>query len=141
MGPTSSIFDITTYTLMFFLIGPAVLRGSYWLLSPESQAHVVSLFQTGWFVESLWTQTLLVHMLRTEKIPFLQGVPGLPLFLATAMAVGIDSFIPFTPFGTYPGMMRLPGFYFPWLAVTLLGYLFLAHGVKTLFIRRYGSLV
>ncbi|HAA64279.1 MAG TPA: magnesium-translocating P-type ATPase, partial [Thermoanaerobacter sp.] len=65
-GPTSSIFDITTYALMFFVIGPIVIGGSYFLLPEASKLQFVSLFQTGWFVESLWTQTMVVHMLRTE---------------------------------------------------------------------------
>ncbi|PTQ51641.1 MAG: Mg(2+) transport ATPase, P-type [Brockia lithotrophica] len=141
LGPTSSVFDITTYALMFFLIAPAVVGGDYFALPDELKAEFASVFQTGWFVESLWTQTLVVHMLRTEKIPFLQSLPGAPLFLATALAVTVDTLVPYTPIGAYLGMTPLPGFYFPWLVATLLSYLVLAQFVKIRFVRRYGYLI
>ncbi|MGO0121787.1 magnesium-translocating P-type ATPase [Desulfothermobacter acidiphilus] len=141
LGPTSSIFDMTTYALMFFLIGPAVLGGSYFLLPPELKEHFAALFQSAWFVESLWTQTLVVYMLRTEKIPFIQSTPALPLLLTTSLAVAFGTLLPFLPLGEAMGMVRLPAIYFPWLLATVLAYLLLAQMVKRLFIKRYGYLI
>ncbi|MDI3317848.1 MAG: magnesium-translocating P-type ATPase [Bacillota bacterium] len=140
-GPTSSVFDVTTYALMFFLVAPATVGGAYAVLPEPLKAQFVALFQSGWFVESLWTQTLVVHMLRTEKVPFLQSLAGLPVLLATGAAVAVDTVIPFTRLGAHLGMSPLPAFYFPWLLATLLGYLTLAQRVKSRFIRRFGALI
>ncbi|WP_028992573.1 magnesium-translocating P-type ATPase [Thermoanaerobacter thermocopriae] len=140
-GPISSIFDITTYALMFYLIGPIVIGGSYFLLPEELKLLFVSLFQTGWFVESLWTQTMVVHMLRTEKIPFIQSIASWPLLLFTSAAVTVGTIVPFTSFGAKIGMMPLPAMYFLFLIATLLAYLILAQYVKTRFVKRFGSLL
>lgn len=141
LGPTSSIFDITTYALMFFLIGPMVIGGSYFTLSPELKQNFISLFQAGWFVESLWTQTMVVYMLRTEKLPFIQSTPAAPLLLFTMTAIAVGTVIPFTAFGSQLGMLPLPGIYFFFLAATILVYLALAQFVKTRFIKKFGSLL
>jgi Mg2+-importing ATPase len=124
-GPVSSIFDYVTFALLFF-----VLKAK----SPEHQA----LFQSAWFVEGLLSQTLIVHMIRTRKIPFLQSspAPALALTTATVMAVGI--LIPFTGFGRSIGMVPPPGIFFLWLVFILLAYAVLAQMVKTWFVRRYG---
>jgi Mg2+-importing ATPase len=140
-GPISSIFDITTYALMFFLIGPIVIGGSYFLLPEALKLLFISLFQTGWFVESLWTQTMVVHMLRTEKIPFIQSIASWPLLLFTSAAVTVGTIVPFTSFGAKIGMMPLPAMYFLFLIATLLAYLILAQYVKTRFVKRFGSLL
>lgn len=141
-GPTSSIFDITTYALMFFVVGPMVIGGSYFLLPAELKAQFVSLFQTGWFVESLWTQTMVVHMLRTEKVPFIQSMPAWPLFLFTMTAILVGTVVPFTIFGAQLGMRPLPLTYFGIVLIpTILAYLTLAQYVKTRFIKRFGTLL
>ncbi len=125
IGPTSSVFDITTYALMWFVFG----------------AHNValeSLFQSGWFVEGLLSQTLVVHMLRTRKIPFVQSTAALPVLLLTGVVMALGIYVPFSPLGTLVGLQPLPWSYFPWLAGTLLCYCLLAQTMKTLYVRRFG---
>ncbi len=113
IGPISSIFDYTTFAMMYFLFGA------------NTPAHA-ALFQTGWFVESLMTQTLIIHVIRTNKIPFLQSRPSWPLGL----------WLPRSPLGPALGFVALPGFYWPLLALTLLCYLALTQVVKHILVRR-----
>ncbi len=124
VGPTSSVFDIATFLVLWF-----VFKAN----SIENQ----SLFQSGWFVEGLLSQTLIVHMIRTQKIPFLHSRASLPVLLLTLtiMAAGIT--IPFTPLGRYVGLQALPLHYFGWLALILLGYCTLTQLVKMLYIRKF----
>jgi Mg2+-importing ATPase len=124
-GPVSSIFDYVTFALMFF-----VLKAN----TPAHQA----LFQSAWFVEGLLSQTLIVHMIRTRKIPFLQSSPAPSLAAATAAVMAVGIVIPFTRFGRSLGMVPLPGIFFVWLIFILLAYAASAQLVKTWYIRRYG---
>jgi len=126
IGPISSIFDITTYCLMWFVFGAN---------SPEHQ----SLFQSGWFIESLLSQTLIVHMIRTHKIPFIQSAASPPVLLVTAAVMAIGIFFPFSPLGASVGMQPLPLSYFAWLFAMLLSYCVLTQIIKTIYIRRYGK--
>lgn len=126
MGPTSSIFDITTFAVMWYVFAAN---------SPEMQ----SLFQSGWFIESLLSQTLVVHMLRTQKIPFIQSTAALPVLLATGTVCVLGILIPFSPLGAAVGLQPLPWAYFGWLAATLVAYCVVAQTVKTLYIRRFGQ--
>jgi Mg2+-importing ATPase len=126
VGPISSIFDITTFALLWFVFGAN---------STEHQA----LFQSGWFVEGLLTQTLVVHMIRTAKVPFLQSTAALPLLLLTLLTMAIGIAIPFSPVGRSIGLVALPWEYFPWLAATLLSYCLLTQAVKVWYMRRYGA--
>ncbi|MER3439408.1 MAG: magnesium-translocating P-type ATPase, partial [Chloroflexota bacterium] len=141
LGPISSIFDLTTYALMFFLIAPAMVGKAYGTLPSSSHWLFTSAFQTGWFVESLWTQTMVVHMLRTERIPFLQSLPGWPLLLMTSLGIAVGTVVPYTWLGAKLGMTPLPGYFFPWLLATVVAYLLLAQMAKIRFIRRYGGLL
>ncbi|CND09705.1 magnesium-translocating P-type ATPase [Yersinia pseudotuberculosis] len=126
VGPTSSIFDITTYALMWFVFAAN---------SIEHQA----LFQSGWFIEGLLSQTLVVHMLRTQKIPFIQSTAALPVLLTTGLIMAIGIYIPFSPLGTLVGLEPLPWQYFPWLAGTLICYCVVAQLMKRCYIRRFGE--
>ena len=124
IGPISSIFDIITYLVMWFAFGC------------QSMEHQ-TLFQSGWFIEGLLSQTLIVHMIRTRKVPFIQSraswqVTGLTLLI---MATGI--LIPFTPFGTSIGLEALPASYFPWLFGILLSYCVLTQLIKNWYIHRF----
>ncbi len=141
IGPTSSVFDITTYALMFFVIGPSVFGGAYHTLNPEAQIGFMSLFNTGWFVESLWSQTLVIHMIRTKKIPFIQSRASKPVTLFTTLAIIVGTIIPFTPVGSYLKMTSLPFEYFPWLIVTIIAYMVLAQTIKNLFVKKFGELL
>jgi P-type Mg2+ transporter len=126
IGPVSSIFDMTTFCLMWFVFGAD---------SPERQA----LFQTGWFVESLLSQTLIVHMIRTRKIPFVQSAASPPVLLLTAAVIVIGILIPFSPLGAGVGLQALPASYFPWLVLTLLAYCTLTQFIKSIYIRRFAK--
>jgi len=138
IGPISSIFDITTYLLMFFIIGPMAFGGvSYYLLDGAQQLDFAALFQSGWFIEGLLSQTLIVHMIRTRKIPFIQSSASLPLTLATITVMIAGVALPFTSLGAKVGLVPLPLSYFPWLAATLLCYCILTQVVKQWYIRRF----
>lgn len=124
IGPISSIFDITTYLIMWYIFG---------CQSPDMQ----SLFQSGWFVEGLLSQTLIVHMIRTQKIPFIQSRASWPVLAMTLTIMTIGIGIPFTAFGSYIGLTPLPWSYFPWLILTLLSYCILTQLVKTWYIKQF----
>ena len=124
-GPISSLFDILTFALMWFVFAAN---------TPEQQ----TLFQSGWFVIGLLTQTLIVHMIRTPKIPFLQSRPSWPLLLATAAVMAAGIFLPMGPLAGYFKLQALPAAYFPWMIAILLGYACLATLLKRVYIRRYG---
>ncbi|HEO9032210.1 MULTISPECIES: magnesium-translocating P-type ATPase [Serratia] len=126
IGPTSSIFDITTYALMWYVFAAN---------SVEHQA----LFQSGWFIEGLLSQTLVVHMLRTQKIPFIQSTAALPVLLTTGLVMALGIYIPFSPLGALVGLQPLPWEYFPWLAATLVSYCVVAQLMKRFYIRRFGE--
>ena len=125
MGPVSSIFDYATFAVLWW-----VFRANI----PEKQ----HLFQTGWFVEGLLSQTLIVHMVRTQKIPFVQSIASLPLLLSTGTVMVIGIWVPFTGFAHNVDFVPLPLFYFAWLAGILVLYAIVAQTVKDRFIRRYG---
>ena len=130
IGPCSSIFDYTTYFLMLYVF-------KCWDVStPAAAAHSESLFQTGWFVESLLTQTLIIHIIRTNKIPFLQSRPSWFVTAMSLLIMAIGVALPFTPPGRYLGFSVLPRLYWPLLGLTLLCYVLLTQGVKTWLLRR-----
>ncbi len=146
IGPTSSVFDITTYLLMYFVICPAfVSNGLLFHHIPASEtalrALYIAVFQAGWFVESMWSQTLVVHMIRTPKIPFFQSHASFPVFALTLAGIGLVTAIPFTALGKMIELAPLPAEYFAWLALTIALYMGLATLMKKLYIRRYGELL
>lgn len=124
IGPISSIFDIATYVVMWWFFS---------CQSPETQ----SLFQSGWFIEGLLSQTLIVHMIRTRKVPFLQSTASWPVLLMTFSIMAIGICVPFSSFGASIGLMPLPWVYFPWLVGILLTYCILTQGLKVLYIRAF----
>lgn len=140
-GPTSSIFDITTYLLMYFIICPAVVGGDFHTLDAQQKIVFIALFHAGWFVESLWSQTLVLHALRTPKIPFIQSNATFTMFTITTLGIVVGSILPFTGFGAELGLMPLPGTYWTWLVVTILAYLTLVTMVKKFYIKKFGELL
>lgn len=121
IGPISSIFDIATYLVM------------WWVFKCQGP-DMESLFQSGWFVEGLLSQTLIVHMIRTRKVPFVQSSASWPVMLMTFSIMAVGICIPFTPFGSSIGLTPLPLSYFPWLVGILLAYCVLTQWLKTLYI-------
>ena len=140
-GPVSSVFDIITYLLMYFVICPACTGGQVFsgMMDPAGQALYEALFQTGWFVESMWSQTLVIHMIRTAKIPFVQSRASLPVTLLSLAGIGIVTLIPFTPLSRGLGLTALPPVYFVWLAVIVAGYMAVTTIMKKVYIHRYGE--
>ena len=124
-GPISSLFDLLTFALMWFVFGAN---------NPERQ----TLFQSGWFVEGLLTQTLIVHAIRTQKIPFVQSNAAPALLLTTGAIIAIGIFLPLGPTHDYFKMQPLPALYFPFLAAILVGYVTLTQAMKGFYARRYG---
>lgn len=141
IGPTSSVFDIATYVLMYFYICPMVFGGAYHTLGSIQQAGFIALFQAGWFVESLWSQTLVIHMIRTPRIPFLHSRASWQLTTLTTLGIAFGSFVPFSSLGAALDMAPLPMAYFPVLIVFILLYMLLATGMKNVFVKRYGELL
>ena len=125
MGPVSSIFDYATFGLMWFYFKAN---------SPQSQG----LFQSAWFVEGLLSQTLIVHLIRTRRIPFLQSRASTPLLVTTAIVMAVGLYLPFSSFGASLGFVPLPLTYFPWLVGILVLYCVLAQLVKVWFTKKYG---
>ena len=126
IGPTSSIFDITTYALMWFIFG-------------ANNIEAQSLFHSGWFIEGLLSQTLVVHMLRTQKIPFVQSTAAFPVIVMTILIMAVGIYIPFSPLGGLIGLQPLPWSYFPWLLATLFSYCCVAQLMKRIYIKRFGQ--
>ena len=146
IGPTSSVFDITTYLLMYFIICPAfVSNGLLFHAIPASETAMrelyIAMFQAGWFVESMWSQTLVIHMIRTPKIPFIQSCASFPVFALTFAGIGLLTLIPFVEFGATIGLAPLPAEYFAWLALTIVLYMALVTVLKKLYVRHYGELL
>lgn len=126
IGPTSSIFDYILFAVMFFIFKAN---------NPEHQ----SLFQTGWFVEGLLSQTLIVHMIRTKKIPFIQSWASAPVIALTSLIMIIGIIIPFTPLAEILFMQPLPLAYFPWLIGILTAYCLLIQYMKNWYIRKFNQ--
>ncbi|MCP1510563.1 magnesium-translocating P-type ATPase [Pseudomonas rhodesiae] len=124
-GPISSIFDITTFALMWYVFDAN---------TPDHQ----TLFQSGWFVVGLLTQTLIVHMIRTPKIPFLQSRAAMPLMVMTGVIMAVGIFLPMGPLAHYFKLQALPSLYFVFLPVILLAYMGLTQAVKGYYIRKFG---
>ena len=123
IGPLSSIFDIVTYLVMWFVFSKCT--------------EVQGLFHSGWFIIGLLTQTLVVHMLRTEKIPFIQSRATLPVMIMTVVIMAIGIYIPFSPLGASIGFEPLPSSYFPWMIGIVVSYCVVTQFVKMWYIKKF----
>ena len=127
IGPISSIFDYTTYCLMWFffkcsslgLAAPPALAARFAQPLDADHTYAAALFSTGWFVESLMTQTLIVHVIRTNLIPFIQSRASWQLTMTTIAIMGIGAWLPFSPVARFLGFVPLPWQFWPFLAITL----------------------
>lgn len=151
IGPTSSIFDFTTYIFMYFVFCPLFVSGGVLyndLANHFSGAELeqmkttyAAMFQAGWFVESMWSQTLVIHMIRTPKLPFIQSRASAPVTLLTFTGIAVLTIIPFTPLGTILGFVALPASYFAYLIPCILLYMVLATSLKKAYVRHFGELL
>jgi P-type Mg2+ transporter len=145
IGPISSIFDYTTYAMMWFffkcnlvnqLTVPAALAPRFAYASVPNDTYAAALFHTGWFVESLMTQTLIIHVIRTNLLPFIQSRASWQLTMTTLLIMGIGAYLPYSPLATYLGFVPLPAVYWPLILLTLLCYVGLTQLVKMWLIRK-----
>jgi Mg2+-importing ATPase len=146
IGPVSSVFDYTTYSIMWFtfkcrfldLIPPPELaqRFAHATAANPGSTYAAALFQTGWFVESLLTQTLIIHVIRTNKIPFLQSRASWPLIVTSGAIMLVGAWLPLSPIGLWLGFVPLPMLFWPLLLVTLLAYVALTQLVKMRLVRK-----
>lgn len=137
IGPLSSIFDYATFALMWFMFHCNAFLDP--VIDPVKRQSIERLFQTGWFVESLLTQTLIVHIIRTKRVPFFGSQPSLHLAMTTLAIMAIGAWLPYSPFALYLGMVPLPPSYWLWIGLFLTLYSVLTHKVKRWFFNRYGG--
>jgi Mg2+-importing ATPase len=136
IGPLSSIFDYATFFLMLYFFNCAAFGSPG--TSVADKSHLEKLFHTGWFVESLLTQTLIVHIIRTQRIPFIQSRASKSMLFTTLVIMAVGVWLPFSPLARFLGFTPLPPVFFLWLAGFLLAYSVLTHNVKMWFARRFG---
>ena len=136
MGPISSVFDILTFIFLYFIIVPLV-TGHHYVHGSESALQFIILFQTGWFIESMWSQTMVIHMLRTAKVPFVQSRPAWLVILMTLVAA---FFVTSLPYGPLVNILRLAPLglpYFLFLICIIFLYMFSVTVIKKFYIKKY----
>lgn len=140
-GPISSFFDIITFSYLFFVLCPSVCGGSFAALAEGGQLRFIAVFQTGWFLESMWTQVLILHLLRTQKVPMLQSRPSRPVMVVTMLGILFFTILTFTPVGKLIGLTALPLTYFGFLVVIVLLYLLFVTLAKGRYLKKYHELL
>lgn len=140
-GPVSSLFDILTYILLYFVLCPAAVGAPFAASDAAARAQFAALFQTGWFVESIFTQSLVLHMLRGKRFPSVRSHASLPVCVFTLGGIALLTAIPYTPVGAAFGLVPLPAVYFALLAAIVVGYIALTTLAKRLYVRKFGSLL
>ena len=142
-GPISSLFDVVTFLFLYYILCPMLCGGATYLniADPVIQSQYVALFQTGWFLESMWTQVLILHFLRTRKIPFVQSSPSVPVICTTLAGIIAFTGITFTRSAAIFGLTRLPVRYFLFLFIVALLYMLLTTVVKTFYQKKYHELI
>lgn len=136
-GPTSSIFDIITFAIMFFGIAPMITGSNY--ATSTNPAFFLMVFQTGWFIESMWSQTMVIYMLRSPKLPFVQSKPAFSLLVTSLFALFVVTVLPYTPLAGPLKLAPLNGLYFLALILIIAGYMFLVTVVKKVYIKKYNE--
>ena len=135
LGPTSSIFDIITFAVMFFGIAPMITGSSY--VESTNPAYFLMVFQTGWFIQSMWSQTMVIYMLRSPKLPFIQSKPAFSLLVTSLFALFIVTVLPYTPLAASLKLATLNGMYFLALILITVSYMLLVTIVKKVYIKKY----
>ncbi|KXU01765.1 Mg(2+) transport ATPase, P-type [Streptococcus constellatus] len=134
IGPISSIFDCTTFLILFFIIAPMITGSVY---HHGMSSNFITIFQTGWFIESMWTQTMVIYMLRSPKLPFIQSRPALSVVMTTLAAVFFVTLLPYGPFAALLKVTPLNGMYFLFLILIMVLYMASVTFVKHLYIKKY----
>ncbi len=143
IGPVSSVFDILCFAALYFIVCPQAMGGAGYraLSDAASREQFAALFQSGWFILSMWTQALAIHMIRTPKIPFIQSRASLSVTLSGLAGCVAATVIPFTPLGAFLGFAPLPAVWFLYLTGIVAGYMIAVTLVKNLYVKKYGNLL
>lgn len=136
-GPVSSLFDLLTFAILFFILCPALCGGSFFTLGDEQKTFFISLFQTGWFLESMWTQVLILQLLRTRRLAFFRTPAARPVLAVTVLGILAFTLLPLLPAGQLLGLTVMPPIYYLFLVGIVILYLLLPgiengilHGVR-----------
>ncbi len=142
-GPISSVCDILTYVLLFFVVCPKLAGGPFGALTdPHVLDRFVAAFQSGWFIESMWTQSIVIHLIRTKKLSFLESNASPVVYFLTTLAIAIATAIPYIPFvGEALGFYPLPWMYYLVLFGVCALYVLLVSVMKAIYVRKYGELL
>ena len=140
-GPISSFFDLLTFVFLFFVLCPAVCGTAFFSADGSIQQQFISLFRTGWFLESMWTQVLILYFLRTKKLPLLQSRPSMPVILITACGILSFTVLSTTPFGSFLGFSKMPAYFYLFLTAAVVLYALLVTAAKSLYVRKYRELI
>lgn len=136
IGPISSVFDIITYMLLYFLVVPMILGHGYNHGAVDAAAFIM-VFQTGWFIESMWSQTMVIHMLRSPKLPFIQSRPAFSVVVTTLVAAFFVTSLPYSPLASILKLSQLNGLYFVLLFAIIVLYMLSVTVVKRIYIKKY----
>ena len=136
IGPISSVFDIITYMLLYFLVVPMILGHGYNHGAADAAAFIM-VFQTGWFIESMWSQTMVIHMLRSPKLPFIQSRPAFSVVVTTLVAAIFVTSLPYSPLAPILKLSQLNGLYFVLLFAIIVLYMLSVTVVKRIYIKKY----
>lgn len=137
-GPISSLFDILTFIFLFFVLCPSICGGNFASLAKgDMQIKFIEIFQTGWFIESMWTQVLILHLLRTRKSYLFESKPSRPVILVTTIGIAIFTILIFTPVASLIGLTALPISYFGFLLIVVILYLFFVTLAKKWYLKKY----
>ena len=136
IGPISSVFDIITYMLLYFLVVPMILGHGYNHGATDAAAFIM-VFQTGWFIESMWSQTMVIHMLRSPKLPFIQSRPAFSVVVTTLVAAFFVTSLPYSPLASILKLSQLNGLYFVLLFAIIVLYMLSVTVVKRIYIKKY----
>lgn len=139
-GPLSSVFDLLTFAFLYFILCPRICGGAFGTLNATGQERFIALFQTGWFLESMWTQVLILHLLRTRQLPFLRSRPSRAVLGVTLLGIVLYTLLPLTPPGRLLGLVPMPPVYLGFLVAVVAGYLLVVSLAKTVYIRKYRDL-
>ena len=136
IGPISSVFDIITYMLLYFLVVPLILGHGYTHGAADAAAFIM-VFQTGWFIESMWSQTMVIHMLRSPKLPFIQSRPAFSVVVTTLAAAFFVTSLPYSPLASILKLSQLNGLYFVLLFAIIVLYMLSVTVIKRIYIKKY----
>lgn len=136
IGPISSVFDIITYMLLYFLVVPMILGHGYNHGAADAAAFIM-VFQTGWFIESMWSQTMVIHMLRSPKLPFIQSRPAFSVVVTTLAAAFFVTSLPYSPLASILKLSQLNGLCFVLLFAIIVLYMLSVTVVKRIYIKKY----